>query len=323
MYRVMAVALSMVFFSACAGAGQSGDTEADSEAAGPEILGRWDVTVGSPDTSYPSWFQIERSGEDFTGQFVGRVGSARPIQTIDFSGGKLAFSLPVQYESHKTDMRFEGQLEAGHLKGTTNVADGSTLPWTAVRAPELPAPLNPQWGEPIQLFNGSDLAGWKPRDPEAPNMWQAQDGVLANTGRGTDLITEQTFQDFRLHLEFKYPEGSNSGVYLRGRYEVQIQDDYGKEPGSRFIGGVYGFLTPSKNAGRPAGEWQTYDITLLGRRITITLNGETVIDNQEIPGITGGALSAREEEPGPLMLQGDHGPISFRNLVLTPVADSR
>lgn len=139
-----------------------------------------------------------------------------------------------------------------------------------------------------------------------------------NTDKGTDLVTEESFRDFRLHVEFKYPPGSNSGIYLRGRYEVQIQDDYGKEPGSRFIGGVYGFLTPVKNAGKPAGEWQSYDITLLGRWITVVLNGETVIDHQEIPGITGGALDSHEGEPGPIMLQGDHGPVTFRNLVLTP-----
>jgi hypothetical protein len=137
-------------------------------------------------------------------------------------------------------------------------------------------------------------------------------------GEGTGLITDGTFTNFKLHLEFKYPKGSNSGIYLRGRHEVQIEDGFGKEPFSRNISGVYGFIDPSENAARKAGEWQSMDITLLGRFVTVVLNDTTVIDNQEIPGITGGALDSNEGEPGPIFIQGDHGPISFRNIILTP-----
>ena len=128
------------------------------------------------------------------------------------------------------------------------------------------------------------------------------------------LITKQRFGDFRLHVEFRYPQGSNSGLYLRGRYEVQIQDDMGKALDPLRVGGVYGFLTPTANAARAANEWQVYDITLIGRRITVVLNGRTVVDNRVVPGITGGALDSNEGLPGPLMLQGDHGPISFRKI---------
>jgi hypothetical protein len=150
-------------------------------------------------------------------------------------------------------------------------------------------------------------------------MWQAENGVLANKLKGSDLLTEVKLEDFKLHIEVNYPEGSNSGIYLRGRYEVQVQDDYGKEPHSRYMGGVYGHITPTANAAKPAGEWQVFDITLLGRWVTVELNGKVIIDNQEIPGITGGALDSREGEPGPIMLQGDHGPVSYRNIVVTPV----
>jgi len=139
-----------------------------------------------------------------------------------------------------------------------------------------------------------------------------------DVGEGTGLISDQSFRDFRLHVEFMYPKGSNSGIYLRGRYEVQIIDGFGQEPGSRNIAGVYGFVTPTANAARLAGEWQSMDVTLVGRRVTIVLNDETVIDDQEIPGITGGALDSKEGEPGPLFIQGDHGPISFRSIVVTP-----
>lgn len=158
-----------------------------------------------------------------------------------------------------------------------------------------------------------------PRNPNHENKWQVENEMLINTQRGVDLVTRQKFTDFKLHLEYHFPEGSNSGIYLRGRYEVQIEDNYGKEPGSLRAGGVYGFVTPNKMAIKPAGEWNTCDITFLGRKVTVVLNDELIIDNVEIPGITGGALDSREAEPGPFMLQGDHGPIRFRNILLTPV----
>jgi hypothetical protein len=126
----------------------------------------------------------------------------------------------------------------------------------------------------------------------------------------------------RVQAEFRYPRGSNSGLYLRGRYEAQIEDNFGADPDSHRIGGIYGFLAPRVNTARRAGEWQTFDITLVGRRITTVFNGETVIDRQEIPGITGGALDSREGEPGPIMLQGDHGVVEFRKLTLTPAVRS-
>lgn len=282
------------------------------------FLGQWDVTVQGQNSTYPSWFEITRQDGQLTGRFVGRVGSARSIPTINVQGDQLTFSLPVQYETNPEDMTFEGQLSQDRIEGTTNAADGSTLTWTAVRAPSLERTGSPTWGESIDLLAGSIDDHWHARSPDAADNWTLSDGVLASSASGTDLVTNQQWEDFKLHLEFKYPEGSNSGVYLRGRYEIQIQDDYGKEPSNVRLGGVYGFLTPSADAGKPAGEWQSYDITLVGRQVTVVLNGQTVIDDEEIPGITGGALDSDEGAPGPIMLQGDHGPVSFRNIVLTP-----
>ena len=145
-----------------------------------------------------------------------------------------------------------------------------------------------------------------------------RDGLLVNSKAGTDLMTNRTFEDFRVQAEFRYPKRSNSGIYLRGRYEVQIEDNYGDEPDTLKIGGVYGFLVPRINAAKEPGEWQTLDVTLVGRVVTVVLNGETVIDRQTIPGITGGALDSDEGAAGPLLIQGDHGPIEFRRLTLTP-----
>ncbi|MFY9556759.1 MAG: DUF1080 domain-containing protein [Blastocatellia bacterium] len=290
------------------------------------IIGRWDMTVQDADgVPYPSWFEATREGDKLAGRFVGRVGSQRPIKSITFENGHLSFSLPVQYEPQKTDLTYEADLIGKRLEGTTLDREGRTLKWTAVRAPGLEPKSAARWGKPITLFNGRDLTGWKVRNAKnvppgrsQAAFWQVVDGVMQNMPRGTDIITQQKFIDFKLHVEFKMIEKSNSGVYLRGRYEVQIQDDFGKEPESHRMGGIYGFITPSSNPAKKAGEWQALDITLLGRRVTVVFNGTLIVDNVEIPGITGGALESNEGDPGPIMLQGDHTQIYFRNIVITP-----
>ena len=315
MDKVLIVVVFLMALVACAIEPESSTREVWDD----QLFGRWDVTVKTPNGNFPSWWEIYRQDEVIVGRFVGRLGSSRPIDRLEVIGDQFKFSLPIQYEEHKTDLMFSGRLGQGRLKGTTNAENGSILEWEAFRAPDLEMPSDPRWGEPIQLFNGTNLRGWKARHLEAPNNWRAKDGVLANTDKGTDLMTDDVFQDFKLHTEFRYPQGSNSGVYLRGRYEVQVQDDFGKEPSNLNIGAVYGFLTPTKNAAKKADEWQSLDITLLGRRITIELNGEMIVEKQEIPGITGGALNSHEGEAGPILLQGDHGPVYFRNLMLTPV----
>jgi hypothetical protein len=194
--------------------------------------------------------------------------------------------------------------------------DNKTLPWTGVRAPRLLRAHAPVWSAPIRLLDQNDLNGWQPMG--SPNQWVVRNGILTSPRSGVNLRTVRTFGDFKLHIEFRYPSGSNSGVYLRGRHEVQIEDDYGREPYSHRFSGIYGFITPSEIAARPAGQWQTYDITLVGRMVTVVANGKQVICNQEIPGITGGAIDSNEGAPGPIYLQGDHGPIEYRNIVITP-----
>jgi hypothetical protein len=168
----------------------------------------------------------------------------------------------------------------------------------------------------VPLEYGRNLSGWTPRSAQHPGCWRVQGSVLAATPPCVDLVSNATFGDFRLHAEFRIPPGSNSGIYLRGRYEVQIQDDAGRALDSLRMGGIYGFIAPSVDAARAAGEWQTLDVELFGRYVTVVLNGTTIVDGQEIPGITGGALDSNEREPGPIMLQGDHGPIEFRNLTI-------
>lgn len=286
------------------------------------LIGRWDLKVHGPDGDYPSWLEVRRSGfRTLVGTFVGQFGSARPIAKVEWDNNRLRFVIPPQWEARNTDLVFEGKLASGELRGTTTDEKGRTLNWEGHRAPDLKRASSPRWGEPVELFNGRDLTGWKPRSPSAKNGWTVREGVLANAAPGNDLMTERTFTDFQLRAEFRLPRRSNSGIYLRGRYEVQIEDNFGEEPDCHKIGGVYGFLTPCVNPAKKSGEWQAIEITLVGRQVTIVLNGERIIDRQTIPGITGGALDSEEGQPGPILFQGDHGPIEFRKVILTPALE--
>jgi hypothetical protein len=299
------------------------DAFAQSRAASDPLLGRWDLVVQRGTQTSPSWLEVERSGNaTLVGQFVGSGGSARPIAKIEFVDGTFRFAIPPQWESNPKDITFEGRLEGDRITGSMTMGDGQTVTWSGTRAPSLRRTGAPAWGTAITLFDGKSLEGWQPLG-RRDSKWSAVGGVLKNADSGANLMTSQKFDDFKLHLEFRVPKGANSGVYLRGRYELQIDDAAGLEPSSHHLGGLYGFIAPSENVARAASEWQTMDVTLVGRMLTYTLNGTTVICNREIPGITGGALDSAEAEPGPLLLQGDHGPVEYRNVVITPAKATR
>ena len=170
------------------------------------------------------------------------------------------------------------------------------------------------------LFNGKDLKGWHVRHEGGHNGWKVENGLLVNTPPSTDLVSDQKFRDFELHYEYMIPERSNSGVYLRGRYEIQIDDAYGREPRNNRNGAIYGVITPSSNPSKPAGEWQTVDAKIVGDRATVVLNGTKIIDNAQVR-LTGAALDDKESEPGAIMLQGDHGKVTFRNIRIRPIKD--
>ena len=282
------------------------------------FLGRWDLTLKAPDREYASWLEILQEAGILKASMVGRWGNARPLPKIEIKDGQLEFVSPKEEEDRPDDMVFKGRLTAGILAGTTSGPDGTSWQWTGRRAPALTRGGSPRWGQTVQLFNGKDVTGWKFDDPSRADSWKIENGTLVNTGAGANIITDRQFEDFRLHIEFNCPRGANSGIYLRGRYEVQVEDDSTAEPASHHMGAVYGFLAPSPEMPRRPGEWQSFDITLIGRRVTVAQNGKTIIDNREIPGVTGGALDSHEELPGPVYLQGDHGGIAYRNIVLTP-----
>ncbi|MEK6301699.1 MAG: DUF1080 domain-containing protein [Acidobacteriota bacterium] len=313
MVRVLRVVLTVVVLFSC---GTRPGIRASQEPPEPAIVGRWDITVETTSGSYPSWLEVHKSGyRTLVGQFVGQSGSARPVSSVEYAEGKLRFSIPPQWERRDSDLVFEAKMENDRLSGWTSDSSGKRLAWTGRRAPTLRRQAEPGWDKPIRLINRSGLTGWHEM---GANNWQVVNGVLTNTKAGGNLVTNQKFTDFKLHAEFRYPKDGNSGIYLRGRHEVQIEDSAGLEPATVNLGGIYGFLTPNQDAAKAAGEWQTFDIKLTGRLVTVVLNGKTIICNQAIPGITGGALDSDEAAPGPLLLQGDHGPIDFRNLIITP-----
>ncbi len=281
------------------------------------LEGRWDITITKGNKKMPSWLEVNHSGiKNLTGQFVGESGSARPISKVHFHDDKMSFSIPAQWDQSDKDLIVEGILKADKLVGTMVTPLGENLSWEGVRAPRLIKTKAPIWGKPIALFNGKNLNGWEAMGAE--NQWIVENGILRSPKSGSNLRTTAKFNDYKLHVEFKYPKESNSGVYLRGRYEVQITDSKGREPLKDQLGAIYGFIAPLEMPAKDAGQWQSFDITLIGRIVTVVLNGKTIIFNNEIPGITGGAIDSNENEAGPIYFQGDHGPIEFRNILITP-----
>ena len=292
---------------------------ADTAASLQSFLGRWDLTLKTPLREYPSWLEITQENGQLKARMVSRWGHARPLPKIEISSGRISFVSPKEEEDRKDDMVFEGRLSGSTLVGTTTGPDGTPWQWTGERAPSLKRTSAPQWGKPRQLFNSKDLTGWRASDPGSTATWKVENGTLLSPGHGPELISDAKFDDFKLHVEFNCAAGSNSGVYLRGRYELQIEDDPEPEGPTMRTGGIYGFMAASPEQPRRPGEWQTYDITLVGRVVTVVQNGQTIIDKQEIPGITGGALDSHEGLPGPIYLQGSEaGHVAFRNITITP-----
>lgn len=301
------------------GQGSKSDSSSEPVAA---YLGRWDLTLVSAGHAYPSWLELREEGAQLKAEMVGRWGNARPLPSAEFTDGHLKFVSPKEEEGSKTDLVFEGTRKGKLLSGTLNGPDGKTWEWTGQRAPTLKRTGTPKWGAPIALFNGKDLGGWHESAPAASPVWKVENGAMVTPGNGPELVNDSKFEDFKLHVEFNCGPESNSGVYLRGRYEVQVETDSIADPPNRRIGSIYGFIAPEPELPRTPDVWQTYDITLIGRRVTVVHDGQTVIDNKEIPGITGGALDSHEGLPGPIYLQGsEKGHVLYRSVVITPATE--
>jgi hypothetical protein len=245
-----------------------------------------------------------------------RSGSVRPASDVKLEGTHLTLTVSAA-DAKGPATTWALDVKGDVLTGVQTRGDTVSL-LTGLRAPELKREPPPAWTNPEPLLNGKDLNGWEPTTA-ADNHWVAQGGVLLNTEKGANIKTTRKFDDFKLHVEYNCPEGGNSGVYLRGRYEIQVEyeplsfnDEFHR------VGSIYGFIAPSANLPRKPGEWESFDVTLVGRIVTVVRNGVTTIDHQEIPGITGGALDSNEAEPGPLYIQGDHtGGMKYRNITIS------
>ncbi len=289
-------------------------------AQGNPFLGRWDITATSPTATYPYWLEVKEENGQVIGYFQDRWGSVRKLPEIAREGNDLFFSLgapkpgapkPV-HRAHVENGRLVGELTTG----------ANTITWVGVRPPawgNVSANGAHRFGEPVAVFNGKDLSGWRYEFTDKAPGWVVVDGAMHNQQTGNNIISERQFKDFRLVMEYKVEPGSNSGLYLRGRYELQVLDDAGKPPSVTGNMAIYGRVAPVANASKPAGEWQTADVTIVGNRVTVVLNGQKVHDNAAIDGTTGGALNSREGEPGPIMIQGDHSKVWVRKLVVTPI----
>jgi Domain of Unknown Function (DUF1080) len=281
------------------------------------LTGRWDLTVTTPSETYPSWLEFTDKGGAPSVRVVGKVASVHPGENVQLEGPRLTFTTS-EWFGKLTKVTWDVAASADRLTGTQKREDGTVGQITGVPQPPLKRNPPASWGKPEPLFNGKDLTGWVPDNP-AENHYKAIDGELVNEKAGANIRTTRTFQDFKLHVDFNCPNDGNSGVYLRGRYEVQVAYE---KPGvnDRFhdLGSIYGFLAPSTDLPPRPGQWESFDVTLVGRMVTVIRNGVKTIDNQEIPGITGGALDSREADPGPLYIQGDHtGGMKYRNITIS------
>lgn len=301
-------------------------------AANPaaEFNGRWDITVPNESRARVWWLEVTGAGtHQLAGRFVGAPGGGMDvIPRISIANGELQFEFDRKYSGPADGPAQKGiyrtRLMNGKLQGTFEVEGEpqSKLVWTGVRAPQINEKDDGSWkaGKPIEIFNGRDLNGWHSRLPGRDIGWKVDNGILNNGNAGVpDLVSDARFWNFTLHVEYRIGKGSNSGVGLRGRYEIQILDDGGRPLDVHSNGALYSRIVPSLEVSRAPGSWQVFDIRLVGRTLTVVLNDQKIIDRQEVEGLTAIANDAREADPGPIILQGDHGPVEFRMITLTPL----
>jgi hypothetical protein len=299
-----------------------------SVAADRDFNGRWDITAHTAPRPRAFWLEVNDAGTPgISGWFVSAYGGDRnKVDTFDLKDGELTFTFrrPAGRDRKVPPVAvWRARLVGGKLEGTFGDEGqaGPRTPFIGVRAPVINEKDDGSWkeGTPIQLFNGKDLGGWKPLNPGTEMKWSVAGGVLRNAPPTTDIISEQKFWNFALHVDFRIVERSNSGIGLRGRYEIQILDDYGKEPNTHGAAALYSRIAPKVNASKKPGEWQTYDIRLVGRDLTVVHNGVKVLDHVQVEGLTAIANNADEAEPGPFIVQGDHSYVEIRSFVVTPL----
>lgn len=286
------------------------------EAKNP-FAGRWDLTIKTATETYPSWLEFVTTGDGLRVRIVGRVASVHPAEDVEQNNSKVSFT-SSEWFGKPMKVSWELSVREDKLAGTQRREDGVIGQITGVPAPALKRMIPAVWSDPQPLFDGKDMAGWIP-DVASKNHWKVEDAAFVNEAPGANIRTRRRFNDFKLHIEYNCPKDGNSGVYLRGRYEVQVEyEPPGANDKFHEMGSIYGFIPPAVEVRPRPGQWETYDVTLVGRTVSILRDGELIIDRQKIPGITGGALDSNEGEPGPIYLQGDHtGGMKYRNITIS------
>jgi len=283
-------------------------------AADADFNGRWNIRVQTP-RGRVWWLEVKGAGAGkISGSFVGAPGGqVDPLSDARIENGELLFS----FERQGVKQQFRARFTDNRLLGSRDTP-APALQWTGARAPEIREHDDASWkpGKTVQLFDGKSTQGWRLLVPGLPG-WYVEDSLLKNQKGASDFVSEAKFWNFEAKLEYRYSKGSNSGVGLRGRYEIQIYDNFGKDPDMHGSGALYSRIPPKVNASKAPGEWQTLLVRLVGRTLTVTLNGTVVIDHQTVAGPTAITMDPDESLPGPLVLQGDHGPVEFRTIQIT------
>ena len=303
-----------------------------------EFYGMWTLDI---ENGSVGWLGVNESKGFLDAELLWQGGSVVPVSSVYFIDDHtlvVTRNSNVRQNDSRTHVvaqtytfvRTGNTLTGTLVSPTRDGMNVTTRKFTGWRLPDpAPAPdlSKVKYGTPLKLFNGKDLTGWRMINPRQTNGFKVINGELVNdpvVSEGQrvsygNLRTDAEFEDFKLTLEVSIPAGSNSGIYLRGIYEIQVVDSYGKALDPHNMGGLYSRITPSMSAEKKAGEWQTMEMILCNRHLTVILNGKNIIDNKPVYGPTGGAMHADVMKPGPIYLQGDHGKVSFRNIILTPI----
>jgi hypothetical protein len=307
--------LAWLFITTALGVAAVATTGADQQA----FLGRWNLTGTGSDGNAVYWLELKDENGQLSGMFLNRGGSPVKLASVEVKGDELVFTTTAP--EGRTGQTFRAKRKGNGLEGTTTVRD-RTIAFTGARPPKWPAAnanAAHTYGTPVELFDGKSLDTWSLQLSDRPSGWSIVDGAMTNEAKANNLVSKQTFKDFRIQAEYRVEPKSNSGIYLRGRYELQVLDDFGQAPESHGHMAIYAWVAPLVNASKPAGEWQAMEAVLVANKVTVTLNGQKVHDNATIQAITGGALDANETQPGPIMLQGDHGKVWYRKVTVTPI----
>ena len=290
-----------------------------------DYLGKWDISGEPPRENYVYWLDVKEVDGKLAADFLNRSGSVLPVSAIRFENGELIFRPAPSNAKAPQPPEHHAKLteDKDRLLGLVTL-DGEQIAWMGLRPPTWSTDANTnakriKYGTPVQLFAGKDLSNWTGQVKDKALGWGIVDGTMTNEPHANNLVSLHRFEDFKIQCEYKVEKNSNSGIYLRGRYELQVLDDFGKPPEIHGHMALYSRVAPKVNASKPVGEWQLMEAIIIGNRLSVWLNGQKLHDNIVIEGITGGALDSREGEPGPIMIQGDHEKITYRKVVVTPV----